>query len=142
MPFTLPVEAYESSQGGHAVPTGALPGGQAFPVSEWRLDKEATLVETTTSASGGKVRTTVLRGGSWTINVPWNSLLTPEAAGFREGGELAALGLILGSSGLMYEFPAIMEKVSPISNATNDVVRLTISGYSQGPIPDPIPVPA
>lgn len=137
MPFGLPPEVYHSGQGGHAVPLG----GTAFPVAEWSLDKRARLADSTTSASGGEVRKTVLRGGTFRCNVPWNSSLFPETAGFVEGGELTALALIIGDSGWMYQFPAIMEQISIVVNAANDIVRLTISGYSQGGVPLPVPVP-
>lgn len=138
MPISLPVETYHSGQGGHAVPSTGI----GYPVAEWSVDKRARLADSTTSASGGEHRTRVLRGGTFRINVPWNSVLTPEDAGFREGDELDALCLYLGDSLLMYQFPAIMEQVSVVVNAANDIIRLTISGYSQGGIPDPVAVPA
>jgi hypothetical protein len=140
MPLSVPAEIVWSGQGGHAIPS--VPAGVAFPVAEWRLQRRARLADATTSASGGEVRALVLRGGSFTINVPWNSNLTPEAAGFVEGAELADLGLMLGDSGFMYAFPAIMENIEYVCNAANDIIRLTISGYSQGAIGAPVPVPA
>jgi len=137
MPLNMPVETYHSGQGGHAVPTT----GVGFPVAEWSVDKRARLADSTTSASGGERRNKVLRGGTFRVNVPWNSTLTPEACGFREGDELESLSLYLGDSLLMYQFPAIMEQISVVVNSSNDIIRLTISGYSQGAIPDPVPVP-
>ncbi len=143
MPFTLPTETYITGQGGHVI-IGGVANSPAFPVAEWRGQKYAKLADSTTSASGGEQRTTVLRGGSFTFNVPWNSTLNqqPEALGFREGGSVAAVGFILGGGLMWYTFPAIMEKIEIICNATNDIVRLTISGYCQGAWPDPVAQPA
>ena len=142
MPFTIPTETYVGGQGGHAIPTGVA-NATAFPVTEWEGEKYAKLADDTTSASGGEHRTSVLRGGRFTINVPWNSANNqqPESVGFTEGSSLQ-LGLIIGAGSLWYTFPAIMERIRVVVNAKDDVVRLTISGYCQGAWPDPTATPA
>lgn len=142
MPFTIPTETHVGGQGGHAIPTGVA-NAAAFPVAEWRGQKYAKLAEDTTSASGGEHRTSVLRGGSFTINVPWNAAAgqQPESVGFREGNSMQ-LGLIIGAGGLWYTFPAIMERIEVIVNGKDDVVRLTVSGFCQGAWPDPVAQPA
>ena len=141
MPFGIPVETYVSGQGGHVIP-GGLANTLAFPVSEWQIRKMARLAESITSASGGEMRVTVLRGATVRFNVPWNSApgSTPEVAGFREGGQLQ-VGFILGSGGQWYVFRMITEAVESICNSTNDIVRLTVSGYCQGVVPDPVATP-
>lgn len=142
MPFTNPSEAYISGQGGHVIPTGVA-NAQSYPVTEWRLRKTARLAEAITSASGGEQRVNVLRGGQIQFNVPWNATAgqTPETRGFTEGST-GQVGLILGNGVLWYVFLYIIESVEIISNTTNDVIRLTISGYVQGTVPNPTTVPA
>lgn len=142
MPFTNPIESYVSGQGGHAIPTGVA-NATSYPVAEWRLRKTARLAESTTSASGGEERVNVLRGGQVTLNVPWNATngQQPETVGFQEGASLQ-LGLILGGGSLWYVFTCIVETLEIICNSTNDIVRLTISGYAQGKIAAPVAVPA
>jgi hypothetical protein len=127
--------AYWSSQGGHVKLTAAV----TVPVSDWEAERTSRLAETTVSTSGGERRKKVLGGGTWTFNCPWDDSQTPESLGLREGAELADMRLFLGESSLMLQFAGIVERVRYVSNATNDVVRLTVSGFVQGTIPDPLP---
>jgi hypothetical protein len=136
MPFGIPGETYTSGQGGHIIP-GGVANAVAYPVAEWRLRKTARLAEDITSATGGEHRVSILRGGQFTVNVPLNLTpgQSPEDRGFREGAT-GQVGMIVGGGVKWYVFLYIIE------NATNDVIRLTITGYAQGAIPDPVLLPA
>lgn len=127
--------AYWSSQGGH-VKSGAA---TTIPVADWEAERTSRLADVTVSNSGGEKRKKVLGGGTWTFNTPWDETQTPESVGLREGAELGDMRFFLGGSGLMLQFAGIVERVRIVSNATNDVVRLTVSGFVQGTIPDPVP---
>jgi hypothetical protein len=127
--------SYWSSQGGDVKLTAAV----TIPVADWEAERTSRLADVTVSSSGGERRKKVLGGGTWTFNCPWDDVATPESLGLREGAELTDVRLFLGGSGLMLQFAGIVERVRLVSNATNDVVRLTVSGFVQGTIPDPVP---
>jgi hypothetical protein len=122
-----------SGQGGHVKSGLAI----TVPVADWECEKLARLTETTTSASGER-RSKVLSGGTFTFNTPWDNTQLPEDNGFVEGADLPDIRFFLGASGKMFKFAGIIERVRFINNAVNDVVRLSISGYAQGPIGNPV----
>lgn len=132
----LPPENFVTGLGGWVVVNA---GGVAYPVAEWEMESIATLVDTTTSSSAGRRRNTVITDGTWTINVPWNSVGTPEQNGFVPGANLSSLELRIGGSAGSYIFAAIVEKVRIVCNNTNEVVRVVISGFAQNGVGVPQP---
>jgi hypothetical protein len=131
-------ELYHGGQGGHFVKAfgGATP--IVVAVAEWQAGKRARLADTTTSASGGERRQKVLGGASVRINVPWNEGAPPEILGLGAGSELVDVTLIFGESGWHYpSFTMIVESLDVVCNQT-DIIRVTISGYCQGELGDPV----
>jgi hypothetical protein len=139
MPLPAPAaETYHSGQGGHFVKafTGVTP--TVYAVAEWQTGKRGRLADATTSASGGERRKGVLKGASVRINVPWNSTTTPELLGLEAGDELDDVTLLFGDSGYYYPpFTMIVESLDVTCNQT-DILRVTVSGYSQGALGQPL----
>jgi hypothetical protein len=109
-------ELYHGGQGGHFVKAfgGATP--IVVAVAEWQAGKRARLADSTTSASGGERRQKVLGAGD----------------------ELVDVTLIFGESGWHYpSFTMIVESLDVVCNQT-DLIRVTISGYCQGELGDPV----
>lgn len=129
-------ENYVSGQGGHV----KINPGVERPVTEWRATKSGRLAETTTSATGGARRKKILSEGSGSFSTPWDLDQIPETVGFEEGAEIEELQLNIGESLFGYKFPAIIESIEIVVNATNDVVRLNVNWHAQGPMGSPVAI--
>jgi hypothetical protein len=129
-------ENYRSGQGGHVKLTAAI----TRPVTEWKLKKGFVLADATTSASGTKKRKGIIPDSSFNFSTPWDLDQVPETVGLANGAEIADIRFFIGDSGLMYgPFSGIIEDMEIVVDATKDIVRLNITGYSQTPVGAPVP---
>lgn len=114
-------------------------GGTRLDVTEWQLNKTARLAEVTNSGSGGVVkRHKIVEDAQFTIQVPWDSENIPDTDISLDVGDEPALVLYVGDSGKTYSFTGIVESVQPVVNNQNDIVRMTVTGYANGVVTDPV----
>lgn len=104
-------------------------GAVAFHISKWTLIKDPRLVETTTSANTSGTRyTKVVNDNSGTVEAPWDSTATPEAAGFVEGAAITLLKMKLGSGATYYSAAnCTMGPLEVECDNKGDVVRIRFS---------------
>lgn len=100
-------------------------------VGKWAVDEMSVLANKTNSKSRGhKQRQKTVDDTSWTIELPWDDAQDPNAIGLASGSTIK-LVLEKGESGKkMTSLSAIIEKVGYVNDEDEDIVRLTISGYS------------
>lgn len=116
-----------SGNGGYVqVAAGA---GNIQHTSQWTGNWMNRLAEVTNSAFPGSQYAPTLPDPSWTIEVPRDDTLYPEALGFYAGQFLPTVYFRLGADSKFDRVQATtVESVQKVCNNAGDVVRLTISG--------------
>src|SRR5262245_14758195 len=99
---------------------------KTLDVTSWTLTKSRDMAEVTHSGSGGwKQRKAAVRDWNATVELPWNSVDTPETVGFDIGAEVD-VEFELADAALAYTGPAIVSSLAFKVDQV-DVVRLTLS---------------
>lgn len=112
------------------------PTAAQVEVLDWTLNRQARLVESTNSGSQGTVRrTSILKDGSFTVNLQYDDAQLPEVDVSLDIGDTGTMVLHIGDSGKFYSFPYIIESVQPKSDSANaSLVTCTITGYVNGAV--------
>lgn len=100
-------------------------------IGKWTADESAVLANKTNSTSGGhKERQGTVRDTAISFEMPWDDTKDPDALGLHPGTS-HALELQKGESGKkMTTTSFIIEKRSFVNDEDEDIVRLSVSGYS------------
>jgi hypothetical protein len=110
--------------------------GHTMDTGSWTLTKTRDMAEVTHSGSQGwKQRKATVRDFSGTVELPWNSVNTPESKGFDIGAEVT-LTLQLADSGKSYTAPSLINSLAFKVDQT-DAVRLTVNFMANGPLTGP-----
>jgi hypothetical protein len=95
----------------------------------WTLNKMNRLGEVTNSAYGGSQYAPCLQDPSWTIEIPRDDTLFPEALGLIQGTFITTLWFKLGSVNKADRLDATtVESVNEVCDNKGDVIRVTVTG--------------
>lgn len=97
--------------------------------SMWTLNDMNRLAEVTNSAYGGSQFAPTLQDPSWTIEIPRDDTLFPEALGFVSGTFITSLWFKLGAENKTHRVNATtVETVTTVNDNKGDVIRVTVTG--------------
>ena len=97
--------------------------------SMWTLNLANRLAEVTNSSFGGSLYAATLQDPSWTMEVPRDDTLYPEALGFTQGVFIASLYFKIGAEAKCHRIDSTsIESVNYVCDQKGDVVRVSITG--------------
>ncbi len=104
-------------------------------ITKWELTKNAVLTEITHSGSmGWQQRKAIVRGGQFTLEFVWDANNCPDSDVTLDAGDEPVVALKRGANAGYYQFAAIVESVKLVDDNQKDVIRGTISGFTNSPI--------
>jgi hypothetical protein len=126
--------AFHSGVGGKATV-----GAADINITSWELTLTGRLAETTHSGSlGVATRQKVLEEGRGSFEAPWDDVQVPDTDIALGPGDTGTMTLIAGASGKFFSFSFIIEELTTMNNAQNDVVRYRVSFFTNGAITHPV----
>lgn len=105
----------------------------------WSITRSARLADTTASDSSTRERwQSTLTGGTWTCKALWDSTVIPDTDVGLQPGTAVTLLFYVGDSTKFYQFPAVVETLTPATDNQNGVVVFDLAGKINGAVVEPL----